>query len=202
MKKKTYHHGELRQALIDTALELVTERGISEWSLREVARRIGVSHAAPYRHFADQESLLGAVAEKGFEQMGEYLAAALENTSLDSIKRLQAIGLAYVQYAIAHPAEYQVMFRYCRQGKDSAENWEQAANKTFMILVNVIQEGQEAGLLRLENPETLAQVAWSLVHGISMLFIDGRLCSSPEELTDLATHQMIEGIALVNQQSS
>ncbi|AFY76291.1 transcriptional regulator [Pleurocapsa sp. PCC 7327] len=196
--KKTYHHGDLRQALIDTAIELIAERGMSNWSLREVARRIGVSHTAPYRHFADREALLAAVAEKGFQEMSNYLLQTLEKIPNEHSQRLQAIGVAYVQYAIAHPCEYEVMFRYSQKDEGQYPALSEAATTAFMMLVNVIIEGQKAGAFREENPKGLAWVAWSLVHGLAMLLVDGQIKvpenSTVEALASFTTQMLTEGL--------
>jgi AcrR family transcriptional regulator len=195
--KKSYHHGDLRQALIEEAIALVAEQGTSNWSLREVARRIGVSHTAPYRHFADRDALLAAVAERGFQKMSQFLLASLEKIPSQYERKLQAIGVAYVQYAIAHPSEYEVMFRYSQKNeKDSTLT--EAANATFAILVDVIEKGQKNGEFRQENPTELACVSWSLVHGLSMLLIDRQIevseDSTLEALAGFTTKIAIEGL--------
>ncbi|MCU0535900.1 MAG: TetR/AcrR family transcriptional regulator [Hydrococcus sp. Prado102] len=195
--KKTYHHGDLRQALIEEAIALVAEQGMSNWSLREVARRIGVSHTAPYRHFTDRDALLAAVAERGFQKMSQFLRASLVEIPNRHSQKLQAIGVAYVQYAIAHPSEYEVMFRY-QKNEPQHSALTEAANQTFAILVDVIEKGQENGEFRQENPTELACVSWSLVHGLSMLLIDGRLNvpenSTPEALAGFIAQIGIEGL--------
>jgi AcrR family transcriptional regulator len=197
--KKTYHHGDLRQALIDTAIALVSEQGITNWSLREVARRIGVSHTAPYRHFCDRDALLAAVAERGFQELSKHLQETLEKTPTEHSQRLQAIGVAYVQYAIAHPSEYEVMFRYSpKMDEHQFPSLNEAGMEAFMVLVNVIVAGQEAKQIRSGNPTELAWVAWSLVHGLSMLSIDGHLISSDnktiETIASFATQMLNEGL--------
>jgi AcrR family transcriptional regulator len=198
--RETYHHGDLRQTLIDTAIELVAEQGMTQWSLREVARRIGVSHTAPYRHFSDRDSLLAAVAERGFQEMSQHLQQTLNKIATDPQKRLQAIGVAYVQYAIAHPCEYQVMFRTSLENEHKDSDLAKAATKAFSLLVDIIAEGQKAGVFRQDNSKELAQVAWSLVHGLSMLLIDGQLKvpdhSSVEILANYTTQMLLEGIKI------
>lgn len=198
--RETYHHGDLRQTLIDTALELVAEQGVTQWSLREVARRIGVSHTAPYRHFSDRDSLLAAVAERGFQEMSQHLQQTLNNTPTDPDNRLQAIGVAYIQYAIAHPCEYQIMFRTSLEDEQKYSDLAKAATKAFSILVNVIAEGQKTSIFRSGNSKELAQVAWSLVHGLSMLLIDGHLKvpknSSVEIVATYTTQMLSQGIKI------
>src|SRR2546428_10887865 len=108
-KKRPYHHGNLRQALIDAALELIEERGVPALTLREVARRVGVTHAAPQRHFAGRAALVAAVAEQGFRGLGAHVAAVRASARTPA-QQLRALGVAYVEYALAHPAHLRVMF--------------------------------------------------------------------------------------------
>jgi AcrR family transcriptional regulator len=194
--KKTYHHGDLRQALIEEAIALVAEQGTSNWSLREVARRIGVSHTAPYRHFTDRDALLAAVAERGFQKMSQFLLASLVKILTPHSLRLQTIGIAYVQYAIDHPSEYEVMFRY-QKNKQQHLTLQEASHQTFAILVDEIEAGQKNGEFRLEDPRQLALVSWSVVHGLSMLLIDGQIeipeNSTLEALASLTTQIAIQG---------
>jgi AcrR family transcriptional regulator len=197
--RETYHHGDLRQALIEEAIALIAEQGVSNWSLREVARRIGVSHTAPYRHFADRDALLAAVAEKGFQQMVAHLLQALKQSSGEHSEQLQAIGIAYVQYAIAHLSEYEVMFRHSRKMDEKQyPALTEAATKAFMVLVNVIVEGQKESAFRSGNPKELAWVAWSLVHGLSMLLVDGQIQdlegTTVETLAGFTTQMLTEGL--------
>src|SRR5207244_11860231 len=107
-KKRPYHHGNLRQALIDAALELIEERGVSALTLREVARQVGVTHAAPQRHFADRAALVAAVAEQGFRGLAAHVAS-VRGSARTPAQRLRALGVAYVEYALAHTAHLRVM---------------------------------------------------------------------------------------------
>jgi AcrR family transcriptional regulator len=196
-QKQTYHHGDLQQALIEAAIALIAEKDVSSLSLREVARRVGVSHAAPYRHFADKDALLAAVAREGFQGLSEALKLGLQQAPPDPLKRLEATGVAYVGYAIAHPSYYRVMFgAYRGEGYPSLE---QASQEAFGVLVGVIVEGQGAGVVRSGEPRQLAWVAWSLVHGLAMLLIDGQLPvtegSAIESLASVAARMLIEGLA-------
>ena len=197
-EKTTYHHGDLRQALIDGAIALIMEQDVSSLSLREVARRVGVSHAAPYRHFQDKEALLAAVAEEGFIGLTEAMNRDIEQTADDPLERLKAAGVAYVQFAIAHPSHYRVMFgRY--QGKQAPHPEQAKAGwQAFQVLLKVIEAGQTAGALRTGETMQLAWVAWSTVHGLSILLIDGRLPISQVEdiaaLSEFVTRILIEGL--------
>ncbi|HSE40939.1 MAG TPA: TetR/AcrR family transcriptional regulator, partial [Acidobacteriota bacterium] len=110
-KTKTYHHGDLKNALVETAAKLVAEHGAGSVSLREVARAAGVSHAAPYHHFKDKNGLLAAVAEEGFRRFDTYQERALRAAPSEPSERLRALGRAYVRFALSNPHFFRVMFR-------------------------------------------------------------------------------------------
>ncbi|MEN9230753.1 MAG: TetR/AcrR family transcriptional regulator [Thermostichus sp. DG02_5_bins_236] len=173
--KNSYHHGDLRQNLIDAAIALISEEGISDLSLRQVARRVGVSHNAPYRHFEDKEALLAAVAEQGFQCLRVTMETAKQGIPIDSFQCLEAIGIAYVNFALAQPFHYRLMFGDYRYNLSKHSALAEAAQQSFMVLVNTIREGQSAGIFRSADPLSMARVAWSLVHGQSMLALDNRL---------------------------
>jgi AcrR family transcriptional regulator len=195
----TYHHGDLHQSLINAALELITENQETKTlSLREVARRVGVSHAAPYRHFADKDALLAAVAEEGFHVLTLCLQSSLENTSYDPLQGLQAIGVAYVEFAIAHPAHYRVMFGAFRADSQSYPSLSASGQEAFTVMINTIEIAQDAGKINRGESQHLAWVAWSLVHGLAMLLLEGQLPIADERdvisLAKLATESLICGI--------
>lgn len=197
-EKTTYHHGELRQALIEGAIALITEKDVSSLSLREVARRIGVSHAAPYRHFEDKEALLAAVAQAGFLGLTSALKVEIQ-TVKHPLQRLEASGVAYVQYAQAHPSHYRVMFGTPRGEQNKYPDLAEAVEQAFIVLVNIIEAGQAVGAIKPGEPKQLAQVAWSLVHGLAMLLIDGQLLGSNVEIETLAsfvTQTLVTGLAI------
>ncbi|MEL7501600.1 MAG: TetR/AcrR family transcriptional regulator [Cyanobacteria bacterium J06554_6] len=195
---KTYHHGDLRQALITAALSLMAETEVGSLSLREVARRAGVSHTAPYRHFADKEALLAAVAEAGFRAFGQCLEAAAMTTD-DPLKRLTVIGQAYVRYALAHPVHYRVMFGSYDITDSDHPTLIEAAQRSYQVLLNAIVSGQSAGAIRPGEPQLLATTAWSLTHGLAMLLLENcltqTLASDPEALTGAVSDLLISGLA-------
>ncbi len=197
--KDSYHHRDLRSALIKAAIELIAEKDVSSLSLREVARRVGVSHTAPYRHFANKQALLAAVAQEGFQGLTNALNSAIEEAPQHPWRRLEASGVAYVQYAIAHPSHYRVMFGSAGGDKGAVYPCVVAASQqAFAILVNIITDGQMQGAIRPGEPKQLAWVAWSLVHGLAMLLIDGQLpLSEPAKIASVAhftTKILTEGL--------
>lgn len=204
-KETPYHHGDLRQSLIEAALELITEKQDAKTlSLREVARRVGVSHAAPYRHFADKEALLAAVAEEGFHLLLSYLRDAMAQVSSDPVRRLQASGVGYVRFAIAHPSHYRVMFSALQADCLDYPGLQESGDQAFAVMVNEITAGQAAGRMKAGDPQQLAWISWSLVHGLAMLLIERQLPLADEQdivaLTELATQFSMEGLRLTDVQ--
>ncbi len=195
---KAYHHGDLRQDLIDAAITLINEKGISDLSLRQLARHVGVSHNAPYRHFETKQALLMAVAEEGFASLRETLETAKASCSNNAREQLGAIGIAYVKFALTHPAHYRVMFGKYRNDSCESASLAAVAEQSFMVLVNIIKAGQEADVFRESDTINLARVAWSLVHGQAMLTLDNRLKIKSEEefntLLQFTVQMLIQGI--------
>ena len=172
-KKKAdqYHHGDLRRALLVAGEQLLAKSGPEGLSLREVAQRAGVSHAAPYRHFASKEALLAALAEQGFRELATELRAA---HGRDALQTLQAQGVGYVRFALAHPAQVRVMFR---AGVVSGEHPElkATADEAFGLLVQGVVACQELGVFARGDPLPLATSCWALSHGLALLMLDGAL---------------------------
>jgi AcrR family transcriptional regulator len=168
-RRDTYHHGDLKRALTAAALGLVSEKGPKGFTLREVARRAGVSAAAPYRHFADKADLLAAVATQGFVQFHETLSAVAAETA-DLNQRIVDMARAYVRWAVTHPDYYQAMFG---AEIDKTEHPEllTAGLRAFGDLLDAITQCQSAKILPDGDPLEFAGPTWSLLHGIAMLSI-------------------------------
>ncbi|MGB7487304.1 MAG: TetR/AcrR family transcriptional regulator [Phormidesmis sp.] len=179
--KETYHHGDLRRALLDAALVLLQTKDAKSLSLREVAREAGVSHTAPYRHFADKAALMAAIAQEGFVEFGNYLQAAVTAAEAKPTESLLATGVAYVRYALDHPTHFRVMFSHFPADEPPESRLCQVSKSTFQILVDIIAAGQAAGLMRAGDPQFIALGKWSLVHGLAMLLLDGMLPKEEEE---------------------
>lgn len=170
--KKPYHHGGLREALVQAGIDILTEGGLSSFTLRECARRAGVSHAAPKNHFPTIEHLKAEIGARGFEQMQRELAAAADAAPSPSAEgRLVAMGAAYVRFATANPAAYQMMFR----DQDSFErtpHYSAAAEAAWMQLEEAVTDVIGPGR---DDVEARAAHAFALVHGFASLIIDKRL---------------------------
>jgi AcrR family transcriptional regulator len=185
--KKNYHHGDLRNALVEAAARLMVEQGIANVSLREVARKAGVSHAAPYHHFSDKSGLLAAVAEEGFKRFNSYQIRALRRATNQPIQKLKALGHAYVRFAIAHPSFFRIMFRYDIAEPDRYPSLAGVAKRTFDRLLNTVGECLK-NEKKSEDPMEASIRAWALVHGLATLWLDGRLNKMP------AAKEMIDEI--------
>jgi AcrR family transcriptional regulator len=160
IEPRGYHHGDLRRALLAAAVQAVEEAGPAALSLRDLARRAGVSHAAPAHHFGDKVGLLTALATQGFD----LLADALNETGDD----LLAAGVAYVEFAVRHPAHFQVMFRPELHRADDAEL--AAARGRAGAALRAGVAGLPAG-----DPDQDALAAWSIAHGFATLWLAGAL---------------------------
>ena len=173
-KTDGYHHGNLRPALLSAATQLVEERGIDGLTLREVARRAGVSHNAPYHHFQDKAALVQALAEDGYEQLlAAELAAVDEAATVPA--RIRALGHAYVRFALESPERFTLMNRPELRREDEVTPVQRAGMASEAPLLDAITAGQEAGSLADGDPGLLGLAAWATVHGLAMLLVDGPL---------------------------
>lgn len=173
-RKRPYHHGNLKPALLKAAVELIAEVGPAAFTLREVARRAGISHNAPYRHFREKNELLAAVAAEGFDRLCE----ALENPASGprapaALRRLHAAGLGYIRFALHSPEHMVVMFDW-PLAFDRYPELATAARRAFSILQDSVEAAQREGSLPEGDPADLACVAWSMVHGVAKLAIARR----------------------------
>jgi AcrR family transcriptional regulator len=185
-----YHHGNLGPALVEAALALLDETQDWAFSLREVARRAGVSHNAPYKHFPEKRDLLAAVAARGFEVLAERTGSSLEGLT-DARARLLACGRAFVAHGIAHPALYRLMFSAALTsldvGRPAVEKT--AAAKARAIVDATFAEAARSGAFpsSMANPREGAAASlamWSILHGLTMLAIDD-FVGPPEEVETL-----------------
>src|SRR5688572_1149585 len=174
-----YHHGDLRRALVEEAVRTIQVDGIAHLTLRAAGEKLGVSRTALYRHFSDKQALLAAVAREGFRMLRLALTAAYEQHGRGRAG-FEAMGLAYVQFAVTHPSHYRVMFGRFLESCSRDSELVAEAKAAFEVLVESLVEQQQAGLVRRDDPLMLARLIWSLVHGIAMLAIDGQLQGSDE----------------------
>ena len=174
-----YHHGDLRRALLEEAVRTIQTHGVETLTLRTVGERLGVSRTALYRHFADKPSLLAAVGREGFRLLRLTLTEAWEQHG-HGREGFEAMGIAYVRFAVDHPSHYRVMFGGFIESCARDAAFIEEATAAFQVLVDSLLEQQRAGLVRNDDPLLLARMIWSLVHGIAMLVIDGQLRGQDE----------------------
>ena len=193
--KAGYHHGDLSRALVVAATRLVEAGGGGRLTLRAAAQAAGVSVAAPYRHFADREALLAAVLAEGFLELARRTDAA-RLAAPDPLAALAATGLAYVQFAAAHPRTYRLMFGpECDKASHPALM--QAGHAARGVLHQAVADCAAAGLLRPSaNVQQVALAGWSLTHGLASLYVDGLLAGTPASQDLAATAQALNAMLL------
>lgn len=198
-KGDQYHHPDLREAMIRVAQELLESEGPSSWTVRAAARIAGVSSGAPYRHFADKDTLLAAVATRGFEDLRTELSQQLDSVGDDPYARFGALGEAYVRFATARPGRYQIMFGRDILNRDLHPELCAAADRAFATLLREIEAAQRGGVVRSDGASALiAAGAWSVVHGLADLLLSGRLNDiadgDAQGLTTQLGRMMFEGL--------
>jgi AcrR family transcriptional regulator len=181
-----YHHGNLRSALLEAARALALEQPIDSIMLREVARRAGVSHAAPYHHFADKRALLKALALEAFK---ELLHLSQAQNQPDPKARLHHIGLVYVQFALAHPTEFGFMFRksLC-EPKGVYDELTEVANRCFEVLLKTVAAINASKGIEVQDLQAQGLVCWSAIHGLASLLVEAPVLPEPP------TPAQIEGL--------
>lgn len=189
-----YHHGDLRRALLQAAVRMIRTHGVESLTLRAVGSSLGVSRTALYRHFSDKAALLAAVAAEGFRMLRIELEEAW-NQGGRGRAGFEAMGVAYVRFAVAHPSHYRVMF-----GADIRENGTpelaEEGTRSFQVLVDSLIAQQEHGIVRGDDPMQMARFIWANVHGIAMLALDRRIePDQVEPLTRYAIERLHTGTA-------
>lgn len=169
---RPYHHGRLRAVLLAEAEQTLREEGIEALSLRDLARRAGVSHAAPRRHFADRQALLDALAEAGFTRLADEVSAALD-VSGDYPARLHAAAAAYVRFATRDAALMELMFTVKNTGCSAGTR--EAATRLFDVIGDLIGQGQQLGTLPLDDPYRVQLLFGATLQGIAVLITSGRI---------------------------
>ena len=195
-RRRPYHHGNLRRALLDEALATIRTGGVDAVTLREIGGRVGVSRTALYRHFADKRALLAAVATEGFQTLRQQLVAAWEDGGRGRAA-LDSMGEAYIHFAVANPSHYRVMFGGFLEPNERETELDAEAAGAFQALVDALVALQHDRLVRGDDTVTMARFIWALVHGVAMLGIDAQLHEpgGVEALTRYALERLETGIA-------
>jgi AcrR family transcriptional regulator len=194
-----YHHGNLREALIAAAIQILVEEGINALSLREVARRAGVSQSAPYRHFADKEAVLAAVAAAGFRALACAMRQAAAGAESPA-RRVMALGQGYVSFGTQHPCLLRLMFSAEIANKSAYPELQAAGQTAYGLIRDAIVAHLAQAKATPIDPEVATVTAWALVHGLATLLIDrqidGEISATPNEeaLIAAVTAILINGL--------
>jgi AcrR family transcriptional regulator len=207
----SYHHGNLREALIQAALDMIAERGLAGLAVAELARAVGVSPAAPYRHFRDRNALVAEVARRGFEQLAGELEMAWNEGRPEPVTAMERCGRAYLDFARREPAAFAAMFGdsgvpgNMAAGTGSAEDAEvrRASDAALAVLRRAAEAVCAAGTVAQRPPALMVALhVWSLAHGITALFVSGgrdlrrKLPMSPEELLEAGLLLYLQSLGL------
>ncbi|SPM30591.1 hypothetical protein MTAB308_4100, partial [Mycobacterium terramassiliense] len=201
-----YHHGNLRQALLEHAVELARSGGPDAVVLRDVQRMAGVSNSAAYRHYADRDALLAAVTEYAETRLADAMVARLNalprrgSTAKRALARLRATGQGYIDFALAEPGLFRTVFTHRRpaRGGHSRQPDDSGAVRerhTFQVLVRCVDDLVDAGVVSPDRRDGLDEAAWAAVHGLSVLFIDGPLSAVETGRKQLIIDRMLDLIS-------
>lgn len=200
-KPERYHHGDLKNALLDAARDLAIEGSVDGFTLREVARRAGVSPAAPYHHFADKNDLVRQLAIRAFETMRQTLQTAADSAT-DSAQQLEAMGVAYLHFAFTHAAEFRFMFkRELCAAPGQPDPLEEAGRAAQAVLHNVVVAAQANQTIRAGDPQMIVLSIWSVIHGLSGILLEtpsgkNATLSGAEEMARGVVRDVLNGVRL------
>jgi len=174
MDSKKYHHGDLKNTLIQAGVEILSEEGVGGLSLRKVAQRAGVSHNAPYFHFADKQALIAAISTEGYRSLYEQLIVIRETYQADPRRQLVEAAFMYLRFAQTRPAHFKVTFSNAVEREEAYPDLVEMADNLISELIKIVGDCQKTGILHPAPVGAMAVSVWSAVHGFTSLFIDGQ----------------------------
>ena len=192
-----YHHGDLKQALVDAGVKVLKEEGVKGFSVRKVAKRIGVSHTACYRHYRDKDTLLAAIAEQGFILLYEKIKLATDYVPVESFAQIYKATEAYLIFGIEHKEYLDVMFGIISH--EPHPRLAESAGQAFQQLVQLIEACNEVGLLKEDSSLELAFAVWPMLHGLTLLIAEGHIRlidDDPIKRMHASLNRLLKGIAL------
>ncbi|QND62771.1 TetR/AcrR family transcriptional regulator [Mesorhizobium loti] len=201
-QRKTYHHGSLRQALIDAALAIAKEDGVDQVTVREAGKRAGVSSGAPFRHFPTKTALMTAVAEEAMRRFHAEIAVELDRTEkLDPLARFRALGIAYLRWVIDNPTHFEIISMRRAIDFDASETLVQLNEEIRGLMVRILEDARAAGQLRTMDMEGIPLQARALVYGLARMWIDGQFAQwGGAEKAELLMRQSLDNfLALLAQ---
>ncbi|MBV6395766.1 MAG: hypothetical protein HFACDABA_01348 [Anaerolineales bacterium] len=198
MPRKTYHHGNLKNALIQAGIAILAEEGLGGLSLRKAARRAGVSHAAPYAHFADKQNLIAAIASDGHKKILERFETIRVKYPDNPLRQLAAGAWAYVKFGLQAPDHYRITFSGVIQDEHSHAEFIEYSQRNMQVLREIIAQCRSAGVLDADGVDSELQAVsiWGLLHGLTLLMIQKQLPSQliktcpPKDIVLSALQQM------------
>jgi len=174
-KKDSYHHGDLKNALIQAGIEILSREGVNALSLRKVARRAGVSHAAPYAHFADKQALVAAISTEGYKKLYKRVYRAVQRHQGDPLRQFVEAAWAYVEFALTDPDHFKITLSGVVEKEKDYPAFVKISRKSFRLVVELVEAGQRAGILNAGPPDLVAASVWGLVHGFASLILEDQL---------------------------
>lgn len=193
-RRKPYHHGDLRSALLEAGEVMIERVGVEGLSLRELTREIGVSNNAPRRHFPSKQVLLDALALQGFERLGAALNRAASNDEPEFARRLVKVAHAHIRFAVKHPSLFRLMFA-AKQRPDASPELIEASHKALMAGPLTISYGQSMGQVVAGEPQRLAITVFAAVEGLVSLSSDGKINGiSTEKHAEHCIHDIMLGL--------
>jgi len=175
MKRVTYHHGDLKQALVESGMKILVDQGVSSLTLRRAARAAGVSHSAPYAHFKDKKALLAAIASRGFLELYSQLTETLNEYRNFPHNLLIETGWTYTRFALYKPNCFKLMFSGILGEDHAYPEFNAAVQKTYQKLIEIVEICQSNKVLRPASTEMNVILVWSLVHGFISLYLEQQL---------------------------
>lgn len=190
-KSTSYHHGNLKESLLSTALHIVDTEGFDAITLREITQRLGTSRSAVYRHFESKEALMKGVIEQGYAQLDELFTPIFRDKNRSVEERFELMSRAYLQFAIEHPNLYRLLFgeRYREEREGICDYRDETQATGLYALIGLLLEAQEEGIVKKADPMIQAATIWASVHGLASLLIDGHLMMS-DNLEEIYTHSL------------
>ena len=185
MAAKNYHHGDLKNALISAGVEILAREGVGGLSLRKVAKQAGVSHAAPYAHFADKQALIAAISTEGFKQLYSQIEAVKQTYQANPETLLIEVAWAYVQFALNEPDRFKLMFSSVPEKEKDYPDFVETSQKDFRQLVEIVEICQQAEIVKKGASDLIALSLWGTVHGFVSLLLEGQISHTVLEKASL-----------------
>lgn len=183
--KKNYHHGDLKNALIAAGVEILASEGLNGISLRNVAKKAGVSHSAPYAHFKDKQALIAAISTEGFKKLLAQLEMVVKQFRDQPNQLLPEACWVYYQFALQETDTFKVMFSGVLEKEKDCTDFVEVAQKTFQVVVEVVAICQAAGVLQTGESQLIAMTLWAQIHGMISLYLEGQISHTILDQHDL-----------------